>query len=111
MGGKTGTTNDHKDRWFCGITPDYVGVVWVGYDTPKDIPGYTTLQNPALKAWRSVMAIADKNPVKTTFPANGDVVQEPYNPATGYVTQKPTTAYGWYKVDDIPAAPVPASAS
>jgi penicillin-binding protein 1A len=110
VGGKTGTTNDHKDRWFCGITPDYVGVVWFGYDTPKDIPGYNTLTNPALKAWQAVMAIADKNPIKSNFPTNGNVVPELFDPTTGYITAKGTET-GWFKVDDLPTAPVPAAAS
>lgn len=30
MGGKTGTTQEHADGWFMGITPDLVGGVWVG---------------------------------------------------------------------------------
>ncbi len=29
--GKTGTTNDSRDAWFCGFTPTYTTVVWVGY--------------------------------------------------------------------------------
>ena len=29
--GKTGTTSDYKDAWFCGYTPDLVAAVWVGY--------------------------------------------------------------------------------
>lgn len=111
VGGKTGTTNDHKDRWFCGITPDYIGAVWVGYDSPKEIPGYTTMTNPALKAWHAVMAIADKTPVNKDFPTNGDVVQETYDPATGYITANGTQT-GWYKVKgNLPAAPVDPSAS
>lgn len=32
--GKTGTTNDFKDVWFCGFTPDVAAVVWMGYDKP-----------------------------------------------------------------------------
>ena len=35
--GKTGTTNDLKDGWFCGSTPYYTVAVWVGYDTPKTV--------------------------------------------------------------------------
>ena len=37
QGGKTGTTNDHKDAWFCGFTPTLAACVWLGY--PKgEIP-------------------------------------------------------------------------
>jgi penicillin-binding protein 1A len=32
--GKTGTTSNWTDAWFCGYTPDIVTVVWVGYDKP-----------------------------------------------------------------------------
>lgn len=35
--GKTGTTNDNKDGWFCGSTPYYSIAVWVGYDMPKTV--------------------------------------------------------------------------
>ena len=37
--GKTGTTNSSKDTWFCGYTRYYTTAVWVGYDTPKAMPG------------------------------------------------------------------------
>ena len=29
--GKTGTTNDYKDAWFCGYTPNLTTCVWMGY--------------------------------------------------------------------------------
>ena len=35
--GKTGTTNESKDGWFCGYTPYYTIAVWVGYDNPKEL--------------------------------------------------------------------------
>ena len=35
IAGKTGTTNDEKDAWFIGYTPDLVVGVFVGYDTPR----------------------------------------------------------------------------
>jgi penicillin-binding protein 1A len=35
--GKTGTSNDSKDVWFCGFTPQYTCVVWVGYDDNRSL--------------------------------------------------------------------------
>ena len=37
--GKTGTTNSSKDTWFCGYTKYYTTAIWVGYDTPRAMPG------------------------------------------------------------------------
>ncbi|NNE58754.1 MAG: penicillin-binding protein 1A [Hellea sp.] len=37
LGGKTGTTNDYKDAWFMGFSPDLVVGVYVGYDTPRSL--------------------------------------------------------------------------
>jgi penicillin-binding protein 1A len=37
LGGKTGTTNDYKDAWFIGFSPDLVVGVWVGFDTPRNM--------------------------------------------------------------------------
>lgn len=50
-GGKTGTTNSNKDRWFMGITPNYVGGVWMGYDQPKSMSG----SNFCPGLWKKVM--------------------------------------------------------
>lgn len=44
VAGKTGTTNDNKDGWFCGMSSDYTLAVWVGCDTPQpmtDLEGST----------------------------------------------------------------------
>ena len=37
LAGKTGTTNDNKDTWFVGFSPDLVVAVWVGFDQPKSM--------------------------------------------------------------------------
>ena len=37
IAGKTGTTNDEKDVWFVGFTPDLVTGVYIGYDTPANL--------------------------------------------------------------------------
>jgi penicillin-binding protein 1A len=39
IAGKTGTSNDAKDTWFIGMTPDYVIGVWCGYDDPREMKG------------------------------------------------------------------------
>lgn len=53
IAGKTGTTNDSKDKWFAGYTPYYVGSVWVGYDTPTEV---NMSGNPAARLWKGVMS-------------------------------------------------------
>ncbi len=52
-GGKTGTTDENKDKWFCGFTPYYVGVAWYGYDTAVKLT--TGERNSALNIWNLVM--------------------------------------------------------
>ena len=37
VAGKTGTTNDYKDAWFIGFTPDIVAGVYIGYDKPRTL--------------------------------------------------------------------------
>ena len=52
--GKTGTTSDKKDGWFCGYTPYYSTAVWVGYDTPRTL--YNLYGNTyPLYIWRQFM--------------------------------------------------------
>ena len=53
--GKTGTTSDHKDRWFCGFTGYYTAAVWCGYDTPEEINLVGDYSNPAQRLWFKVM--------------------------------------------------------
>ena len=52
IAGKTGTTNDNRDRYFVGYTPYYVAAVWTGYEEPEKI-SYNG--NPAITMWKKVM--------------------------------------------------------
>ena len=54
IGGKTGTTSDDRDRWFCGITPKYTASVWCGYDDPEEIR-LVSYGNPSVVMWKAVM--------------------------------------------------------
>ncbi len=55
-GGKTGSTQSYKDRYFSGFTGYYTAAVWCGFDTPEKIilTGSDT-RNPAARLWRKVM--------------------------------------------------------
>ena len=53
--GKTGTTNDQKDGWFCGFTRYYTTCVWVGYDTPKAVSDLTGSSYPG-RIWNMYMS-------------------------------------------------------
>jgi len=62
VAGKTGTTNDEKDAWFIGFTPDIVVGVYMGYDKPRHIGRGATggrLAAPVVKEFLKV-ALADK---------------------------------------------------
>lgn len=54
--GKTGTTSDWKDAWFCGYTPNTVAVVWMGFDKEKTMAQWkiTGGSYPA-SIWREMM--------------------------------------------------------
>jgi penicillin-binding protein 1A len=62
LAGKTGTTNEEKDAWFVGYTPDLVVGVFVGYDTPRPMGKGMTGGQIAAPIFGSFMksALADK---------------------------------------------------
>lgn len=70
--GKTGTTDDDKDRWFVGYSKHYVSAVWYGYDYPAPIVGVPNNDNPAALIWNAVMSKihSDKQPEDWVAPAN-----------------------------------------
>ncbi len=65
--GKTGTTNDYRDAWFAGFTPDLLCVVWVGFDdnTPVGLSG----TRAALPIWVNFMNAALSGRKPSPFPA------------------------------------------
>ncbi|MFA7405263.1 MAG: PBP1A family penicillin-binding protein [Pelobacteraceae bacterium] len=81
--GKTGTTDDYRDAWFIGYTPQLVTGVWVGYDKPR--PGGKGFTGGAVAApiWERFMrkAVASKPAVDFTMPDT--VVSVAIDPTTG----------------------------
>jgi penicillin-binding protein 1A len=57
VAGKTGTTNEYKDAWFCGYTGNFVGVVWYGNDDGQPMEKMTGGTLPAA-TWHDIMQYA-----------------------------------------------------
>ena len=66
VAGKTGTTNDYRDAWFVGYTPDIVTGVWVGNDNNSKLPGITGGAMPA-RVFADYMKTAVQNFPKSVF--------------------------------------------
>lgn len=58
LAGKTGTTNDYVDAWFCGYNPDVVAIAWVGFDKPSNLGRGETGGRTALPVWMDYMKVA-----------------------------------------------------
>ncbi len=75
VAGKTGSTNDYKDRYFCGFTGYYTAAVWCGFDTPEEIIMANPGDSPATNLWKKVMLQLHQD--KETIPlySTEDMVQ------------------------------------
>jgi penicillin-binding protein 1A len=83
LAGKTGTTNDNVDAWFCGFTPDLVGVAWIGFDQPKTLGNNETGSLAALPIWIDYMAKALRGARERVLEPPPGVVAVRINPETG----------------------------
>jgi penicillin-binding protein 1A len=105
--GKTGTTDEDKDRWFVGYTPYYVATVWFGFDQPESMSSMFSA-NPTIPIWRKVMAEIHKNKAGKKFDTSGvslpatDIPAETTSP-TNNVTIKPSDALVAPSVTSLPS--------
>ncbi len=83
--GKTGTTDDGRDAWFVGYTPNVIIGVWVGYDKPR--PGGKSFTGGAIAApiWERFMRKTVAVKPVVDFPMPDTVVSVSIDPATGYL--------------------------
>jgi len=68
LAGKTGTTNDFIDAWFCGYQPTLVGVTWIGFDQPRKLGNGETGGLAALPIWIGYMEKALKGVPESFMP-------------------------------------------
>lgn len=61
LAGKTGTTNEYVDAWFCGYQMTVAGCAWVGFDQPRKLGNNETGGSTALPIWIGYMQRALKD--------------------------------------------------
>ncbi|MCL2446050.1 MAG: transglycosylase domain-containing protein [Oscillospiraceae bacterium] len=102
--GKTGSSQDWADRWFCGGTPYFTAAVWFGHDRPR---GMGPVTNPAGRIWVEVFnrikADTDSFSTSTDFPTTNRAVQRSFCTNTGLLAgPNCPTASGWYRTANLP---------
>ena len=81
--GKTGTTDDYRDAWFIGYTPQMITGVWAGYDKPKPMGRGFTGGAICAPIWGRFMRLALANKPAVDFPKPDSVVSVLIDPTTG----------------------------
>ena len=83
LAGKTGTTNENVDAWFCGYNAAMVGVSWIGYDQPKGLGANETGAVAALPMWIAHMAKAMKGMPEAKLPMPNGIISVTINAESG----------------------------
>ncbi len=103
IAGKTGSSSDNTDLWFVGMTPEYLGVVWLGYAESLQEIYYSQYPTPII--WKGIMKdILKYSDPSLDFPVSSNVVSATYCTKSGDLATQycESTATGWYKVTNTP---------
>jgi penicillin-binding protein 1B len=105
LAGKTGTTNDQRDSWFAGYSPDRATVVWVGYD--DNSPSRLTGARGALPIWARFTAAVRPARGYADFPMPAGMVRATVDPVTGqlatpYCPTQVTDLFPEWKAPTVP---------
>ena len=103
IAGKTGTTNENVDAWFCGYTPAIVGIAWIGYDQPRTLGTNETGAVAALPIWITFMQRALKGVPERPPEVPSGVVQVRINETTG-LRDDSSSLTDWFFAESVPRA-------
>lgn len=105
--GKTGTTDNFRDSWFAGYTPDVVCAVWVGYDSGKET-GLTGAAG-ALRIWSRFMRSIYRAAGPRAFPLPAGITTAVIDPQSGYLATSacPETFQEAFLADLVPTETCP----
>lgn len=104
LAGKTGTTNDQKDAWFSGFSPDLVTTVWIGFDQPVTLGKWAFGSNTALPVWVDYMGSALKDVPEHPFEQPEGIVSVRIDPQTGLLARPGQTdaMFEYFREEDVP---------
>ncbi len=112
--GKTGTTNDRKDVWFIGFTPELVTGVWMGFDAPQRIMDVATGGGLAAPAWADYMNEVYSRrvtPDSTLWKRRGTLITRQVDKFTGFLATRycpiQERYQEWYIPGTEPTEPCP----
>ena len=88
IAGKTGTTNQNKDAWFIGYTPDLVIGVYVGYDQPKSLGYKQTGSSVAVPIFKNFAKKIKINKNKKPFRIPSGISFVRIDPKNGMISNK-----------------------
>ncbi|MEY4514024.1 MAG: hypothetical protein RLZZ450_6146, partial [Pseudomonadota bacterium] len=89
--GKTGTSNQARDAWFCGYTPALVAGVWVGYDDHRPLGNKESGTKSALPIWIELMRAASGKSPPEPFAMPSGVAIARIDPASGLLAYEGET--------------------
>ena len=101
LAGKTGTTSDSIDAWFCGFQPTIVGISWMGYDQPRSLGDRETGGGAALPIWMSYMGKILKDVPEASYTVPDNMVAARIN-SEGYRDESGTLIEHFYQ-ENIPS--------
>ncbi len=84
LAGKTGTTSNFIDTWFCGFQRNLVSIAWAGYDEPRSLGHNETGGRVALPMWMDYMASVLKGVPMAEYKAPAGVTSARINSITGF---------------------------
>lgn len=96
IAGKTGTTNDQKDAWFNGFTPNFAATAWVGFDSTKSLGGSETGGKAALPMWIEFMQTALKDSPEVPLQQPEGIIKAAiHHPSKEITTTNTIASNGW----------------
>ncbi len=100
--GKTGTTDEDKDSWYCGTSPYASMAVWTGFDTPQTISNTST----ATILFSNVMGHYLEGKKHKEYTKPGSIIEANFNPSNGTLYNVGSASegqyLGYYTEDNMP---------